>query len=188
LLDLDQAMGDVVIRATEPALAAIKLAWWRERLEELDRGAVPAEPRLQAAAAELLPRGIKGADLAEIEKGWAALLEQQADEARVLARGGRLFRVAAKLLDAQNAELEAAGRLYAWSQVARAGLAGLPAPRKELQALRGRRFSRRVRPVTVLACLAARDATGGAGIEAEATPGRALALLRHRLTGRVPAG
>ena len=54
-------MGDVVARSTEPALGAIKLAWWRERLEELDHGKVPAEPRLQAAAAELLPREIRAA-------------------------------------------------------------------------------------------------------------------------------
>ena len=36
-------MADVVARSTEPALGAIKLAWWRERLEELDDGKVPAE-------------------------------------------------------------------------------------------------------------------------------------------------
>src|SRR5919107_5615783 len=77
LFDIEDAMADVVTRATEPALAAIKLAWWRERLEELDRGQVPAEPRLQAAAAELLPRGVSGAELAELEDGWATLLDEQ---------------------------------------------------------------------------------------------------------------
>jgi phytoene synthase len=76
LFDIDDAMADVVVRSTQPALGAIKLAWWRERLEELDQGKVPAEPRLQAAAAELLPRGISGAELAGLEDAWSALLEQ----------------------------------------------------------------------------------------------------------------
>ena len=49
LLDIDEAMGDVVAKATEPALAAIKLAWWRERLGELDQGKVPADVPAQAA-------------------------------------------------------------------------------------------------------------------------------------------
>ncbi len=49
--------ADVVMRLTQPALAAIKLAWWRERLEEMDKGSVPAEPRLAAVARELLPKG-----------------------------------------------------------------------------------------------------------------------------------
>ena len=72
-------MAEVVARSTEPTLAAIKLAWWRERLEELDRGKVPAEPRLQAAFHNLLPKGIRGADLAELETGWAGLLRPDVD-------------------------------------------------------------------------------------------------------------
>ena len=58
LFQIDAAMGDVVARATQPALGAVKLAWWRERLEELDQGMVPAEPRLRAVAEQLLPRGV----------------------------------------------------------------------------------------------------------------------------------
>ena len=75
-------------RATEPALAAIKLAWWREQLEKLDTEAPPAEPRLQAARAELLPRGIKGEELAALEMGWAALLDESPD-ARLVEELGR---------------------------------------------------------------------------------------------------
>src|SRR5215211_4208004 len=76
LFAIDDAMGDVVAKATEPALAAIKLAWWRERLQELDTGKVPAEPRLQAAADELLTRDVAGSELAKLEEGWAELLTQ----------------------------------------------------------------------------------------------------------------
>src|SRR5688572_10800388 len=77
LFDIDDALAAVVARSTEPALAAIKLAWWREQLERLDSEARPAEPRLRAAAAELLPRGVTGAMLAGLEEGWATLLDEE---------------------------------------------------------------------------------------------------------------
>ena len=67
LFQVDAAMADVVARATQPALGAVKLVWWRERLEDLDQGKVPAEPRLAAAAQDLLLRGITGAHLGLLE-------------------------------------------------------------------------------------------------------------------------
>ena len=178
-------MADVAAKAREPALGAIKLAWWRERLQALDAGAVPPEPRLQAALAELLPRGISGAALAELEDGWAALLEPEVDGERIGNRGVRLFAAAASLLGGGDPLLGTAGRLYAAEQVRRRGLAAeSPRPTDALQRLAGHRFARPVRPLTALAALAARDARRNSP-EAEATPGRALALIAHRLTGRV---
>ena len=47
------------------------------------------------------------------------------------------------------------------------------------------RFPRRLRPLTALARLAVRDLARGEPFEPEATPGRALALLSHRLTGAI---
>lgn len=177
LFDIDDAMGDVVVRASQPALAAIKLAWWRERLEELDQGRVPAEPRLAAAAQELLPRGISGADLAELEPGWAALLQERPDRDAALARGQALFRLGTHLLKATPTDqLDLAGRLYAAGNLARSGRAiGVEASQR-LQ------FPRVLRPLTGLAVLATRNLTHP---EPEGTPGRAWALLRHRLTGRI---
>ena len=56
-------MGDVLRTTREPMLGPIRLAWWRERLEELDEsGEAPAEPRLQAVVRELLPRAVSGRD------------------------------------------------------------------------------------------------------------------------------
>jgi len=184
LFAIDDALGDVVTRASEPALAAIKLAWWRERLEELDEGKVPAEPRLRAAVAELLPRGVSGAALAGLEAGWAALLDEQPASERVTERGAGLFAMAASLLGVEEPLIETAGRLFGWQCATRRGFA-LPQPENDLRALAGHRFYRRLRPLTALAALAARDARRGQPIEPEGTPGRALALIRHRLTGRV---
>jgi phytoene synthase len=183
LFAIDDAMGDVVAKATEPALAAVKLAWWRERLQELDAGQVPAEPRLQAAATELLPRGIAGASLADLEEGWATLLEAVPDIERVGDRGAQLFAMASSLLGANDPHIHAAGRLYAMEGARRRGLLDRW-PTQELNQLAGHRFVRELRPCTMLAALAARDSQRDWAAEHEGTPGRALTLLRHRFTGR----
>jgi phytoene synthase len=175
----------VVVSSTQPALAAIRLAWWREALERLDSQPPPPEPRLRAVAAELLPRGITGAMLAELEDGWATLLDEEPDVERIGERGAKLFAIGARLLGAEDERLEAAGRLFAKEQVARKGLAAMHDPMEEMHRLARHRFPRRLRPLTVLARLAARDFSQAPTVEPEATPGRAGALLSHRLFGRV---
>lgn len=175
-------MADVVAQATQPALGAIKLAWWRERLEELDDGKVPAEPRLQSAAKVLLPSGIQGRALAELEQGWAALFQPQPDIGAVGERGSKLFAMAARLLGSSDPKVSVAGRAYAFQQVQRRDLLASPLPENDFRDIA---FPKALRPLTVLGALAARDARCGDAREPEATPGRALAMLRHRLTGRI---
>jgi phytoene synthase len=178
-------MADVVAQSTQPALGAIKLAWWRERLSELDNGKVPAEPRLQAAAEELIPRGVSGQDLAALEEGWSALFQEQPDLQVVANGGAKLFNLAAGLVGSSDAALGAAGRLYATQNVGRRDLSAEHLSTLPSDALAGHVFPRPLRPLTALAALAARDARRGEAREAEATPGRALTLLLHRLTGRI---
>jgi phytoene synthase len=187
LFAIDDAMADVVAQSTQPALAAIKLAWWRERLEELDQGKVPAEPRLQATAAELLPRGISGADLAGLEESWALILqvdEQSVFMKGVVRRGPTLFKLAARLLgvDAGGLVIDAA-HSFSSVDLAKRNITSLGGGQKI-----GRskdRAPRRARPLTALGALARRDMrSGGPPFEREASPARAWALLRHRLTGR----
>ncbi|HEY0629488.1 MAG TPA: squalene/phytoene synthase family protein [Sphingomicrobium sp.] len=185
LFAIDDALADVVTSSTQPALGAIRLAWWREALERLDTNPPPSEPRLQAAAAELLSRGVTGAMLAELEDGWATLLDEQPDVGRIGKRGAKLFAIAAILLGAEDGRLDAAGRLYAYELVKRRQLAPVHYPTDELHSLAGHRFRRRLRPLTALARLAARDVKQAPAIEPEATPGRAAALLSHRLFGTV---
>ncbi len=180
LFAIDDALGDVVASSTQPALGAIRLAWWRDALERLDASAPPPEPRLQAVAAELLTRGISGAELALIAEGWAALFEEVRDPAAIAARGEALFAVGAKLLGSDDRQVSDAGRYFALADVARRGLAPiLPITVRRL------RFARRLRPLTALARLAVRDLRHGEPFEPEATPGRAAALLRHRWFGTV---
>lgn len=186
LFEIDDAMAEVVVRATEPALASIKLAWWRERLEELDQGKVPAEPRLQAAASELLPRGISGADLGSLEESWALLLQpddQLSFMRGVTSRGPSIFTLAARLLKIpMDDHLEAAAQSFTAADLGRRAIFDLV----PLKLGRARdRVPRRMRPLTALEVLARRDMRDGPPFEPEATPGRALALIVHRLTGRV---
>jgi phytoene synthase len=177
LLGIDDAMAEVVGTAREPMLAAVKLAWWRENLEKLDREPPPAEPRLQAAATELLPRGVGGGALGALEDGWAALLEEAPDQARLRSRGVVLFQLAARLLGHSGEGLAQVGGMWAEADLARRF--GRPLPRPAV----GSKLPKVLRPLTGMAALASRDSRRDER-EPEATPGRAWTLLRHRWIGR----
>ena len=189
LFQVDAAMGDVVARATQPALGAVKLAWWRERLEELDQGIVPAEPRLRAVAEHLLPLGVSGEEVAALEDGWATLLEEQVEAQRIADRGTALFGLGGRLLGADDEKLSDAGAVAALVSVGRRGLPHLldQARTHERQLVR-HRFSRRLRPLTALARLAVRDLRSGPPFEPEGTPPRVAAMLRHQWSGVVTRG
>ena len=173
-------MAEATLSASQPALGAIKLAWWRESLQKLDAAPPPPEPRLQAAARELLPRGISGARLARLEDGWAALLEEVQDWHRVVERGSVLFAIGADLLGSTQ-DVSEAGRAWAGVDLARRTGERQWLGEPELSG----RFQRRVRPLTVLAALAMRDQRRGWPPEAEATPQRSWTILRHRWNGRL---
>lgn len=180
LFAVDDAMAEAALTASQPALGAIKLAWWRESLEKLDSAPPPAEPRLQAVARELLPGGISGARLARLEEGWLALLDEVQDWHRVVERGAVLFGMAGDLLGARE-DLVGAGRTWAGVDLARR-----TGERHWLGELEFTgRFNRRARPLTVLAALAIRDQRRGWPPEPEATPQRSWAILHHRITGRL---
>ena len=155
LFGIDDALGDIVANSTQPALGAIRLAWWRDALERLDTSSPPPEPRLRAVAAELLPRGVSGADVAQLEGGWAALFEEQIDLDRVSQRGTTLFAIGARLLGASDPRLDTAGRLFACADAIRRGLSPI-APASD-PALAGHRFARPLRPLTALS----QASTGG---------------------------
>ena len=190
-------MGDVVRTTSEPQVGAIRLAWWRERLEELDRGvAAPAEPRLQAVEAELLPSGVRGADLAGLERGWLTLFDpfpwESGTSEAIWFRGRLLFATAAQLLARTDDAIEEAGGLWALVDVAR-HCSDADSRRTLVEeagtfarALGSARFPTALRPLSMLASVAVRDLARGEPFEAEGTPRRALTMARHRLTGRLP--
>lgn len=188
---LDVTLGTVVAAGRDSTITRIRLAWWREALERLDREPPPAEPVLRALAARVIPAGIGGAELAAMEEGWSALLAdgplgRDDLDAHAAARGGLLFRYSARLLGAAGHPLEAAGELWALVDLARRSAGPADAARAlEAAALRHcPAWPRALRPLGMLAAVARRDLSHGPGRwEMQGSPGRMLRMLRHRLTG-----
>ena len=98
LFALDLELAHIVTTTTEPMIGEIRLAWWRDALIALDSGTVPAQPLLKLVAAEVLPRGLTGAELAALEDRWLALIGTDDVPEPHIAGGGNLFALAARLL------------------------------------------------------------------------------------------
>ena len=194
---IDRAMADVVRTTKEPMLGPIRLAWWRERLEELDHaGQAPAEPRLQAVQRELLPRRISGQDLTGLESGWLRLFDPfpwtAATGEAIWVRGHLLFGLGARLLGRSDERIQAAGGVWTLVDAARhcsdaeSRRMLVDQARKFARALGRSRFPKVLRSLSMLTALAVRDCRRGEPFEPEGTPGRALTMLRHRIGGRLP--
>jgi phytoene synthase len=189
---LDAALGAALAGGREPMISRIKLAWWREALERLDRDPAPAEPVLQELELHVLPAGVAAAELAGMEEGWAALASPEAltpDDltAYARARGGRLFRLTAHLLGGPATAVGEAGEAWALVDLAR-HCATAEDSDVALAAARDRILPRRwppkLRPLGMLAVLAARDLDPARPPwEARGAPARMWRMLRHRISG-----
>ena len=192
LFTLDERFGAIVASTSEPMIGLMRLAWWREALERLDAGPVPAEPLLRALADHALPRGAAGAMLAAIEDGWAALLDGEPDEDAIARhgreRGAKLFEAAARLLGAMDDRVAAAGEGWALADLAHRHSS--PAVRQAARAQAaialartgGRPWPRPLRPLAMLAVLARADAATER--RAQGSPRRLARMLAMRLSGR----
>ena len=191
---LDLALASVVSVGREPLISQIRLTWWREALEKLDREKAPAEPVLQAVERHVLAAGVSGAELAELETGWSVLLSPDQLTAGQLdtyaaARGGLLFRHTARLLGRRGEGVEPGGESWALMDLARnsanqADADGARAAALERSKASRTRWPTSLRPIGMLAMLALRDAERPGSWEEHGSPGRMLRMLRHRLTGR----
>lgn len=127
-----------------------------------------------------------------MEEAWEILLSQEPLEANEMdryasRRGGGLFRFSARLLGGEAA-VEEGGESWALVDLARHSANEADAA-NALSAARRRtpisHWPSRLRPLGMLAALAARDADPArAQWEPQGSPGRMLRMLRHRLTGR----
>jgi phytoene synthase len=188
---LDSALAAVLSGGREPMISQIKLAWWRDSLERLDRERPPAEPLLQDVAANIIP-SISGTELAAMEPAWLVLLGQgalsEADLDSYSERGRRLFAYSARLLGVEiDPGRERAGEGWALADLVRHSnrvdaAAALAAARGRLQPLS---WPRPLRPLGMLAALARRDVLHGPDrLEPQGAPPRIARMLRLRLTGR----
>lgn len=98
LLGFDAALGQAFRATSEVGLIQIRLAWWRDQLEE----ATAREPVIAALQAMIRSHDVSVAALTRVIDGWAVLLDDPPyDDATLLEyarlRGGELFAVAAQL-------------------------------------------------------------------------------------------
>ncbi|HEV2595430.1 MAG TPA: squalene/phytoene synthase family protein [Sphingomicrobium sp.] len=189
LWNLDLAFADVVSTSSDPRLGAIRLAWWRERLDDLGAGAAaPSEPRLQAVARELLARGIAGSELSKLEDAWLPQLEPfpwgeaQAEGFRL--RGRVLFEVGARLLRGDPRAAMPAGELWALID----GASHCSDARSRDYLLRearstkpGSRVPRHLRHLTIITAVAVENVR-----HPSRSIARGMAAVAHRLVGRMP--
>ncbi|MBB4154242.1 phytoene synthase [Sphingomonas jinjuensis] len=187
---LDRRLEQLARRTRDPLVAQMRLTWWFEALGALDAGTVPAEPLFEQLAAEVLPRGVTGAALAEMASGWEVVLEPRPlpDEALcrfARQRGETLFAAVGALLG--TTPPAAAGEAWALADFA-ASIDGEERARaRDLAEARWRDatmspWPAAARPMGVLTLLAllplrSRDGTAG-GL------GAAWRVARFRLTGR----
>jgi phytoene synthase len=192
LFTLDERFGQVVASTAEPMIGLMRLAWWREALEKLDRDPAPAEPLLGLIAERILPHGVSGAQLAAIEHGWSALIDGEPDDEAIARhgreRGGNLFSAAATLLGTDDPRLRTAGEVWALvdlslrhSQQSVRDAARMRA-RSLIEAVPSGRWPSSVRALAALYVLARRDAERGE--RRQGSPGRLLRMLALRLFGR----
>jgi phytoene synthase len=178
-----------VATTSEAALGAIRMAWWRERLEELDAKVAPSEPRLRAVQRQLVERAITGLEMSKLEDAWLPMLDPfpwgEAVAEGFRLRGRVLFGIGAKLLGGDPRDAEAAGAL--WSLVdgashcsdAESRQALCSAARASLDEVPSR-LPAAIRPLTILAALAAYDLRPGGRL------GRVGIAMAHRLRGTIP--
>jgi len=103
LLAFDDALASLLRTTTEPAVAQIRLAWWREQVGALGKSAAPAMPVLEGLARHVVPQGIDPLRLVGIVEGWEVLVEAERMDDTALSgfaakRGGGVFSIGGDLL------------------------------------------------------------------------------------------
>ena len=189
LLALDARLAAIVRSASEPLLAQLRLAWWREQLQ--------AEPTVRSAGDPLLAAlrswGNRRGALVRLVDGWEAMtgeapLPASALENHAEARGGA-FAALAELVSAAG-DREAAARLGCdWALADLSSRLSDPAEQRAARDLaeardwRGTRLSRKLRPLAVLHGLARRTVRRGVGVGGP-SPAAMLLAMRLGLLGR----
>jgi phytoene synthase len=188
LFALDRRLGQTVASTQEPIVGQMRLIWWRDSLTRLDDAPAPNEPILRAVADHLIPRGIKGADLAAMTAGWEVLvaadsLDTSARARHAADRGACLFAIAARVLDTGEPQIAEAGRGWALADLAQHlsvpsdAEAARTESREALARAFAGRWARAARPLGILALLAGRETS-------DPSWRAVVAFLRFRTTGR----
>ena len=171
LFALDARLAGIVRSAREPALAQIKLAWWRDELGKPDADRRRAEPLLQL----LEPWGDEVAALGRLANGWELLLGDQPLSSRETEEFASSRAAAclglARRIGISETDIAEAARGWALAEIARAAAA----PGTQLWPRL--KLCREMRPLQVLYALAVRS-HGRSEF-----PGRKMALLAAMRVG-----
>ena len=192
LFALDDALAALLRTASEPAIAQIRLAWWREELARLAPGTAPAMPVLAGLSEHVLPRGIDPVRLVLIAEGWEVLIEAQALDRNALmmfaaSRGGTLFAIGGDLL---NIPVDpAVGEGWALADLARhlanENEAAIARDLAQERLSVKRRWPRAARSLGAVAAIASMDLALPSGVAPPiGSPKRVARLAWMRLTGR----
>ncbi|MXP42320.1 hypothetical protein GRI75_11785 [Altererythrobacter soli] len=184
LLTLDARLARTLQRKSEPVLAQMRFAWWRDTLAK-----EPAQwPRGDALLA-LLRHWRNPAALTPLVDGWEMLLAEQLDSAAIAefagGRGAAFGQLAAEL-GADPLAARACGEVWALGDLA-ANIANAAEREAVIEAARRLgncgRLPRALRPLTVLAGLAQRGVRRG-GTPLLDGPGAAALAMRLGIAGR----
>jgi phytoene synthase len=181
--------------ASSPLMAEIRLAWWREALDEIYSGApVRAHPTATALASAVGRRRLARAPLDSMVDGAVEALElaeldQAACERWAGAVEGALAALAAQILDPASPAGAASGAGRAWG-LALLGRAGLAPPATLAGPLRdalaaAMRDARSLSPAAFPAALPARLARFDLAGRHPGAIGRRLALVMAVVSGRI---
>ncbi|WP_219892860.1 squalene/phytoene synthase family protein [Aquisediminimonas profunda] len=124
LLQFDRSLARAVQQGGPPVAGQIRLAWWREQIDDLQAGR-GSNPILAGLSIALPDKEAAQEHLTRIVDAWEMLLVDDAlnDESLLWyakGRGGNLFRLAANLTpSSDHHDAEAAGILWALVDLAR---------------------------------------------------------------------
>ncbi len=170
LLALDARLAEVVRSASEPMLAQIRLAWWRDILAREGEDRPQGEPLVAA-----LGDWAHGAtDLVALVDGWECLVDEgplTTDGIRAFCEGrGAAFAALANVVECPEASEAARSAGQAWALADLASRLDNPHEREAAMAIvregEWRRIAlpRALRPLAVLHGLAASDGRAGRGL------------------------
>lgn len=170
LLALDARLAEVVRSASEPMLAQIRLAWWRDILAREGEDRPQGEP-LVAALGEW---GDGAGDLVALVDGWESLVDEgplTTDGIRAFCEGrGAAFAALAKVVECHEASEAARSAGQAWALSDLASRLDDPHEREAAMAIvregEWRRIAlpRALRPLSVLHGIAVSASLAGRGI------------------------
>lgn len=188
LFALDARLGQAVRQASEPIMAQMRLAWWRDQLK-LDPTERERHDKLMAAL-DLFAG--EGASLGALVDGWELLLSEElaCETIRAFASGRAQAFLALRRVIGADDDPEAilrAGQRWALGDLA-AGLSNMQECGKVLELHEesdgaSPSLSRSMRPLSVLGGLAGRSLRRGGGPLLDG-PASGLAAIRLGLIGR----